>query len=115
MPNPVAHWEIAVKDAEQARKFYSALFEWNIDFNNPLNYGMTNTGGLNGGIFKPPVGAPNYVTFYVQVDDIDASLKKAGELGGKVVVPNTPIPGVGAFGMFADSEGNVVGVFKGQS
>ncbi len=43
MPNPVAHWEIAVKDAEQARKFYSTLFEWNIDFNNPLNYGMINT------------------------------------------------------------------------
>ena len=113
MPNPVIHWEIGVKNLETARKFYTELFDWKVDSNNPMNYGLTKTGGLNGGLFEVKPGIPNYLTFYVQVEDIDASLKKAEQLGGKTIVPKTPVPGIGTFAMFADPDGNVVGVFKG--
>lgn len=113
MPNPVVHWEIAVNDLEKSKQFYTQLFDWQVDTNNPLNYGLTKTGGLNGGLFPRPQGVPNYVTFYVAVGDIDASLQKAVALGGKLIIPRMPIPGIGEFGMFADPDGNMIGVFKG--
>ena len=48
--------------------------------------------------------------YYVQSDDLDASLKKVEELGGKVVMPVTAMPGMVTFALFADAEGNVMGV-----
>ena len=34
---------------------------------------------------------PNYVSIYIQVDDIQACLDKAESLGGKTIVPPTPV------------------------
>jgi predicted enzyme related to lactoylglutathione lyase len=56
---------------------------------------------------------PSYLTIYVLVDDLQASLDKAQSLGGKTVVPPTPIPNVGSFALFTDPEGHVIGLFKG--
>ena len=50
------------------------------------------------------------VTFYVQSDDLEASLKKAESLGGKVVMPVTTIPAMVTLALFADPDGNVVGL-----
>ena len=54
-------------------------------------------------------------TFYVQVDDIHASLAKAGELGGETVVPVTDIPGMATFAQFKDIEGNVIGLVASEA
>jgi len=53
------------------------------------------------------------VTFYVQVSDLQAALKKAESLGGKTVVPVTKIPNVVTFALFQNPEGNIVGIMKG--
>jgi len=114
MPNPIVHWEIAAKDAAKAREFYSKLFDWDIKkWEGPMEYyGVEASGeGIGGGICKAE-GYPNYVTIYVKVDDLQAFLDKANKLGGKTIVPPTPIPQVGSFAMFADLDGNVVGLFK---
>ena len=53
MPNPVIHWEITGKDAPKLQQFYANLFGWNVDSNNPMNYGLVDTqteDGINGGI-----------------------------------------------------------------
>lgn len=116
MAHPVVHWEIAAKDAKKLQDFYGKLFEWKIDANNPMNYGMVQTGGeggIGGGIFTPPDGTTTYVTFYVHVDDLQSSLAKAEALGGKTILPPTPIPNIGSCAMFTDPEGNVIGLFKG--
>jgi hypothetical protein len=55
---------------------------------------------------------PPYLTFYVAVDDLAAALVKAESLGGKTIVPPTPIPNVGAFAMFEDPEGHMIGLMK---
>lgn len=55
---------------------------------------------------------PAYVTFYAASDDLDGTLRRAGELGGEAVVPPTEIPGVGFFAMFRDPGGNIIGVFR---
>jgi len=57
---------------------------------------------------------PAYVTFYVAVEDLAATLERVQGLGGTTVVPPTPIPGVGAFAMFEDPEGHMLGIIKQQ-
>ncbi len=113
MGQPVVHFEILGKDPKRLQEFYSGLFDWHVDANNPINYGVVDThgeGGIGGGI--GPAQGPNQVTFYVQVDDLQAYLNKIEGMGGKTVVPVTEIPDMVTFAMFADPEGNVVGLVK---
>ena len=115
MPNPVVHWEIQSNQAEKVQEFFAKLFDWHVDANNPMNYGMVDThaeGGINGGI-GPTGGGTNQVTFYVQVDDLQAYLDKSESLGGKTIMPPTEIPDVVTLAMFADPEGNVIGMVNG--
>ncbi len=113
MPHPIVHWEIAAKDAKKMREFYAALFDWPIDTTNP-EYAMVQPqgDGIGGGIMQSPPEAPPYVTIYVSVEDLAATLAKAESLGANTIVSPTPIPGMGAFAMFADPEGHMIGIFK---
>jgi hypothetical protein len=116
MGAPVVHWEILARDAKRVQDFYSSLFDWDINANNPINYGLVMTGsksGANGGIgpFDPNNPGPP-VTFYVEVDDLQKYLAKAEGLGGRTVVPPTEIPNMVTFAMFADPEGNKIGLVK---
>ena len=115
MANPVVHWEIGgARDAKRLGNFFSQLFGWNVNADNPHNYAVVDTGGggINGGIMQACEGQPSYVAFYVQVDDLHAYLDKSVGLGGKALIPPTPIEGVGAFALFLDPEGHCVGLFK---
>jgi uncharacterized protein len=111
MGKPVIHFEVVGKDAGKLQRFYGDLFDWKIDTNNPMNYGMVDNGGegINGGIGASPDGS-GHVTFYVHVDDIDACQKKAESMGGKTVMPATQIGDEVTIGLVADPEGNVVGL-----
>lgn len=113
MANPIVHWEIGAQDKAKLLEFYRHMFDWNIDATNPA-YAMVAAaeGGIGGGVMDVQPGVPPYVTIYVAVDDLAASLAKAEGLGGKTIVPPTPIEGVGAFAMFADPEGHVIGLLK---
>ena len=115
MGAPVVHFEINARDGKKAQAFYAHLFGWNIDANNPVGYGLVNTGvktGINGGIGQIEVGKLPFVTIYVAVADPQVSLDKAVSLGGKVVVPVTEIPNMVTFALFADPDGNVIGIVK---
>ncbi|HZY90204.1 MAG TPA: VOC family protein [Gemmataceae bacterium] len=115
MANPVVHWEIGgARDAKRLGDFYSRLFGWNVNADNPHHYHTVDTGGggINGGIMQACGEEPPYVAFYVQVDNLQAYLDKAVGLGGKALMPPTPIEGVGAVAMFQDLEGHCVGLFK---
>jgi predicted enzyme related to lactoylglutathione lyase len=115
MPNPVVHFEIIGKDAASTQKFYSNLFGWKVDSNNPMNYGMVDNGGegINGGIAGGDDPGGPRTTFYVQVSDQQAALDKAEQLGGKTIMPVTEIPDAVTMAMFADPDGNTVGLIKG--
>lgn len=114
MARPVIHWEIGARDAAELRRFYAALFDW--DITGDAEYGLVSPvdGGIGGGILQTGQGIPSYVTFYVGVgvgvDDLESVLARAAELGGTALVTPTPIPGIGAFAMFSDPEGNVIGL-----
>ncbi|MBI2886663.1 MAG: VOC family protein [Chloroflexi bacterium] len=113
MPNPVVHFEINGKDGKKLQEFYAGIFDWHVDANNPMSYGMVDThaGGINGGVTQAEAAG---VTFYIEVDDLQAYLNKVERLGGKTVVPVTVIPNMVTFAQFADPEGNVIGLVKSE-
>ena len=116
MGRPVVHFEINANDSKKLGSFYSELFDWKIDTNNPMGYGLVDTGGeggIGGGIGQSDGNAPRYLSVYVQVDDLQAYLYKAEKLGGKTLVPPTEIPNTVTFAMFQDPEGNMIGLLKG--
>ncbi|HLG72761.1 MAG TPA: VOC family protein [Chloroflexota bacterium] len=112
---PVVHFEIEGKDGNKLMEFYGELFEWKVDANNPMNYGMVDNGGngINGGIGTSQNGQP-WCGFYVSVPDCQAALDKAESLGGKTIMPPMKMEGYGlTLAMFADPEGNQVGLVTG--
>jgi uncharacterized protein len=113
MPNPVAHFEICVKDLKAGADFYKKLFGWKIKVDHKMNYGMIDTGAQpGGGIFQVQGEMKPYVAIYPEVKNIDALLKKAEKLGAKIVVTKTLISEEwGYYGMFADPDGNMIGVW----
>ena len=114
MPNPVAWFEVTGPDASALQSFYGEAFDWQIDANNPMNYGMVAAaeGGIGGGVGPTPDGE-KHLTWYVQVVDLQAALDKAGQLGGTTVMPPMDVPGGPSVAQFSDPEGNVVGLVKG--
>ncbi|MDA1096262.1 MAG: glyoxalase [Chloroflexi bacterium] len=118
MPNPVVHWEIEAKNPAKLQEFYRTLFDWHVDADNPMNYGMVDThaeGGINGGISVAEEGSTQSTTIYVEVPDLQAALDKATSLGAKVVMPITVIPDVVTMAKFQDPEGHIVGLMKSDS
>jgi predicted enzyme related to lactoylglutathione lyase len=61
---------------------------------------------------RPSPQAPPHWLAYVMVESVDASAKKAGDLGAKILMPPTDIPTVGRIAVFQDPEGAPLGVFQ---
>jgi uncharacterized protein len=111
MANAVTHFEIHGKDGKKTQGFYASVFGWSIDADNPMNYGMVSAPGgegIGGGIAQA-MGQP-MVTIYVEVEDLDATLKAAESLGGKTILPPSDVPGGPRLAQFADPDGNVIGL-----
>ncbi len=51
------------------------------------------------------------MAFYIDVDDIEAYCEKILKAGGKVVVERMDVPEVGAFALFEDPDGRVLGIW----
>lgn len=114
MSNAVVHFEVLGNDLEKLQAFYSGLFGWRTQEIPEMGYAMVEKEGegIGGGIGRNPEGGPGHVTFYVAVDDPQAALDRAEELGGTTVMPVTELPQV-TIALFADPEGHVVGLAKG--
>lgn len=122
MGQPVVHFEVIGKDGVSLRNYYSELFGWDIDANNPMGYGTiqrdgnTNAdgAGIGGGVGDAPEGYDGHLTFYVQVPDVEAALVKAEALGGKRLMGPDEVPGMGiVLGHLTDPEGHLIGVIQG--
>ncbi len=116
MGQPVVHWELWSQDPEKLAAFYADVFDWDIRNIAELNYHLVQTGGeggINGGIMKPQQGPwPANLTFYIDVDDLAAFRKRIKSAGGKVIVEEQAVPGVGRFSLFEDPDGRVLGMWK---
>lgn len=116
MGAPIIHFEIMGGQGKQLEEFYSQLFGWKVDSNNPMNYGMVNTeghpAGINGGVGANEDGSKR-VTVYAQVDDIAATLAQAEKLGGKTIMGPSEVPGGPTVAMFTNPAGNITGLVHG--
>lgn len=115
MGKRVVHFEIGAKDYKKAMAFYGKVFDW--EYNEPegMPYGMVGAdgeGSIGGGVGPTQEGQEPYVTFYVEVDDLQAHLDKAEAAGGKTIYPPSEIPGIGSFAWLADPDGNKIGIYK---
>src|SRR3954467_1936669 len=115
MENRIGWFEIIGGDADRLHRFYADMFGWKIAANNEMKYGTVSDAeaGIGGGIGPDPQGGPGYVTIYIMVDDINASVAKAEKLGAKVVMSPTALAEFGVtFALFADPAGHVVGLMQ---
>jgi hypothetical protein len=125
--NPVVHFEMPYEDRERIADFYGKSFGWKCTmFGEDMgNYVVAMTseegedhrpkevGMINGGFYKKPedkIG--QYTSVVVSVDDIEESMKKVEQAGGKVVNKLENIPGVGLYVSIIDTEGNRISVLQ---
>jgi len=116
MAPKVTWWEVIGNDGKKLQDFYRQLFDWKVDADNAMNYGMVDESqtGVGGGIATGQ-GGQSHVTIYVEVDDLQATLDKAEKLGGKTVQPPMDVPEGPTIAMFNDPEGHMIGLLKAGS
>jgi len=117
MGRPVIHWELLSKDPATLSDFYEKVFAWKIQHFPEMNYRVVETGGqggINGGIMQPKHEEPwpGNMTFYIDVDDLADYRKRIIAAGGKILVEEQEVPGMGAFSLFTDLEGRMMGLWK---
>jgi predicted enzyme related to lactoylglutathione lyase len=117
MGNPVVHWELLSKDPAKVSAFYEKLFGWKIQHRPELNYRIVETGGeggINGGITRPEHEGewPGNMTVYIAVDDLAAYRSRIVAAGGKILIEEQAVPGMGALSLFTDPDGRMMGLWK---
>ncbi len=113
--HPIVHIEIPANNIKETARFYGALFGWKIEEFPEMDFTSFNPGdGPAGGFNQVSDTYPaKQVLLYVETDDIEASLKRAEELGGRVIKGKTDIPGMGWWGLFEDPSGTRIGLYTG--
>ncbi len=126
MDHTIVHFEIPADDPERAAKFYRELFGWDVKkFEDPavaMEYwmvqtvptdakGMPTRQGVNGGLMRRMAPGQMPVN-YIAVDSVEKFTRKAEQLGAKVMMPKSPVPGMGWFAQLFDTEGNVFAVWQ---
>jgi uncharacterized protein len=111
MPHPIVHAEIRSADPDATRAFFGQLFGWTYNDGAVPGYTFVDTGVPDAlyTAISPLQGDGDLVTFFVGVEDIEAAIAKATDLGGRVVQQPVSVPGV-LFGLIADPQGHIVGL-----
>jgi predicted enzyme related to lactoylglutathione lyase len=112
--------ELMTRNTDACGGFYTKLFGWTTE-EVPMptgTYTIFKSGDtMAGGMMKMDgpqfEGVPSHWLSYIAVDDVDASAKKAGDLGATIACPPTDIPNIGRFAVLLDPEGNSIALFKG--
>lgn len=127
--NRVVHFEIHAKDLDTIQKFYETVFGWEIkDMGEKYGgYRGVMTGknepdakwpGINGGLTPRtgtvPDGSETINAFVctVDVDDIDAYIKRVQDAGGSISIEKMDVPNVGLLAYMKDPENNIFGMLQ---
>jgi uncharacterized protein len=123
MGGRVVHFEVPFDDGDRARGFYEDAFGWQLVEMPEMGYtlamsgpsddtGPAEPGFINGGMLSREQAATRSPVIVLDVDSIDDSLARIGELGGSTVVGKTPVGDMGFAAYFTDPEGNVMGLWE---
>jgi uncharacterized protein len=123
----IVHFEIPSSDIERSKKFYSDLFGWKFNkfpstpgskMPEGMEYWMISTlddkgnEAIGGGMMKRQSPQQQGITNYFDVKSVQEYSAKVEKLGGKVISPKTPVPGMGYFAVCTDTENNGFGIFE---
>jgi predicted enzyme related to lactoylglutathione lyase len=114
MPGPaIVHIEFKSADFARTSAFYAKLFDWKTEHNASNSYMKADSmGGPSGGWVRADlVQSPGPIAYLV-VDDLAAKMEEVEGAGGRVLVRSMPFAGGGEIGLFADPDGNVLGLWK---
>lgn len=120
VPGAATWSELGTNDPEKAGEFYSNVFGWTKQpfGDSPIPYTLLLNDGMGiGGVYKlmPEMGpVPPHWLVYFSVDDCDATVQKASELGAQVMKAADDIPGVGRFAILTDPQGAAFAIIKTQ-
>jgi len=100
MGRPVVHWELWTKSRDKISDFYRRVFDWKIEPAPGMEYNIVDTGGqggINGGIMTPQHEGPwpGNMSMYIDVDDLAAYRHRVKDAGGKILVEDQQVPGMG--------------------
>jgi predicted enzyme related to lactoylglutathione lyase len=114
--NRVTHFEVPCNEPEKTIKFFANVFGWNFQQLGEQEYwiafsGDDKTPGINGAFMKKRDPEQPIVNS-IKVEKLDNVLYHIGEQGGTVVVPKTPVSGVGYLAYFKDPDGNIHGIWE---
>jgi predicted enzyme related to lactoylglutathione lyase len=115
MGDPVVQFQILSRSPEETAQFYSNLFGWRVNADNPLGYREISTGareGINGGIWPAPPQAPNFVQLFIAVDNVRMFSERAEKGGAKIIIPPTTLPDGGEMAVLHDPQGMSFGIVK---
>lgn len=105
--------QLTTTNTAEALKFYSALVGWEKKGEPVPDYNIVGRGDeALGGItnMKEDDTVPGWMP-YITVDDLDATLAKAEELGGKIHMPPMPLPNDGGrIAIIIDPQGVATGL-----
>jgi uncharacterized protein len=109
--------DLSTPNPERASRFYAELFGWQMmkDEKDPSGYihiknGETFIGGIPPAHRNP--NAPPHWLIYFQMAEVEAATLKAGQLGGKVLMPARTMENVGTLSIVADPQGAAFSLFK---
>ncbi len=108
--------ELITPDQKKSGDFYGKLFGWEKKEVDAGPFGIYTTFQQNGkdiaGMMNPTINYTKKLVSrwyaYVAVEDIDASIAKARELGGTIIAGPDDIPGVGRVCLLADPVGSLI-------
>ena len=125
--NPVVHFEIPAEDKKRMSDFYTKVFGWRtqqlgkemgeyivVSTSDSDENGRPKTPGtINGGFYqKTDDPVSHHPSVVISVGNIDESIQMIKSNGGKVLSEPMPIPGVGVFASFLDTEGNRLSILQ---
>jgi hypothetical protein len=120
-PGTFSWTDLTTTDQEAAKRFYASLFGWEYD-DNPIGdgvfYSMATLSGKNVAAISPQpeqqrdAGAPPVWNSYITVEDADASLARARELGATVHADAFDVMDAGRMGVVQDPQGAFVLVWQ---
>jgi predicted enzyme related to lactoylglutathione lyase len=112
MAAEIVHLEFKSASFTRTTEFYARLFDWRTEQNASASYmklsgdGAPSAGWVRAALMQ----APGPIA-YLAVDDLDAKLDEIESAGGRVLVRRLPFAGGGEVGLFADPDGNVLGLW----
>jgi len=124
--DPVVHFEMPYDNRTRMAAFYASAFGWQTELlgEEMSNYVLANStatengrpvtpGAINGGFYpRNPDWPAQHPSIVIAVDDIRASIELVKKAGGEVLGEPMPIPGVGQYVSFVDTEGNRVSMLQ---